>query len=142
MPSKNKGAEKKSSEEEFQKNKLEWSVFAVSSLLLLGLIAYLCYETFTHKPSPPDLEVSYSKDSSKHNPFAYKIYLKNNGEETAEDVMIEASVLKADSVLEKSELQIAFSPKRSKREGWINFSINPAEADSINVKVMSYKKPY
>lgn len=141
MPSKNNEAGRKEEAKEFQKNKLEWTVFGISTLLLLCLVAYLCYETFTHKPSPPDLEVSYSKESSKHNPFAYKILLENHGEETAEDVMIEASLLKNDTAIDRSELQIAFSPKRSKREGWINFSVNPAEADSLHVKVMSYKKP-
>lgn len=141
MPSANNGTRKKSNNQEFKKNKLEWSVFGVSTLLLLGLISYLCYEAFTHQPSPPDLEVNYSKDSSKRNAFAYKILLQNHGEETAEDVMIEACMMRSDSVIERSELQIAFSPKRSKREGWINFSIDPATADSIHVKVMSYKEP-
>jgi uncharacterized protein (TIGR02588 family) len=139
MPS--NGTRKKIDTQEFRKNKLEWSVFAISALLLFGLIVYLCYEAFTHKPAPPDLEVKYLKDSSNRNPFAYKIHLQNHGEETAEDVMIEASLIRNDTVIEHSELQIAFSPKRSKREGWINFSTDPAEADSINIKVMSYKKP-
>ncbi len=140
MPSKNSETRKKSDSGEFQKNRLEWSVFAISSILLCGLIAYLCYETFTHKPSAPDLQVTYAKDSTAHNPYSYRIYLENHGGETAEDVMIEASLLNNDSVMERSELQIAFSPKRSKREGWINFSINPATADSIQVRVLSYKK--
>jgi uncharacterized protein (TIGR02588 family) len=139
MPS--NGTRKKTSPQEFRKNKLEWSVFAISALLLFSLIAYLCYEAFNHTPSPPDLEVSYSRDSSNRNPFAYKILLQNHGEETAEDVIIEASLMKNDTIIDRSELQIAFSPKRSKREGWINFGTDPAEVDSILVKVMSYKKP-
>lgn len=141
MPSKNNVTGRKPNAIGFQKNKLEWSVFAVSVLLLVGLVAYLTYESFVHKPSPPDLEVSYTKESSKRNPFAYKLILWNHGEETAEDVMIEASLVRNDSVIERSQLQIAFSPKRSKREGWINFSTDPAQADSIDVKVMSYKRP-
>jgi len=141
MPPKNNTAEKNKGINQFQKNKLEWTVFAISSLLLLFILVYLCYQTFAHKPSPPDLEVSYSKESSARNPFGYKIILENHGEETAEDVIIQASLLKNNTAIEQSELQIVFSPKRSKREGWINFTSNPAEADSIQVKVVSYKKP-
>jgi uncharacterized protein (TIGR02588 family) len=140
MPSKNR-IEKKYDHEEFQKNKLEWTVFAFSSLLLLCLMAYLCYQTFTHSPSAPDLQVTYAKDTASNNLFGYRIYLDNHGGETAEDVMIAVSLLKSDTIVESSTLQIAFSPKRSKREGWISFTANPEKADSIQVKVMSYKKP-
>lgn len=140
MPSKESANKQKTGTAAFQKNRLEWAVFIISSLLLFGLIGYLCYETFMHKPSPADLQVTFAKDSTEHNPFSYRIYLQNHGEETAEDVIIEASLIKNDSILERSELQIAFSPKRSKKEGWINFSLNPSTADSIQVRVMSYKK--
>ena len=138
---KNKGSAKKTQPEHLQKNKLEWIVFAISSLLLLALIGYLCYDAFTHKISTPDLKVSYSKDPSQHNPNRFKIQLENLGGETAEDIIIEASLLQADSVVEKSELHFPFSPKQSKTEGWVNFSVNPVQADSLFVRVTSYKKP-
>ncbi len=141
MPAKNSVNSKKSNKEAFKKNKLEWSVFALSSLLLLCLVGYLSYETFTHKVTPPDLHIKYTRDTANHNSYSYNIYLENRGGETAEDVFIEAYLLKKDSVLDRSELQIAFSPKKSKREGWINFKTTSTEADSIQIKVVSYKLP-
>lgn len=123
------------------KNALEWSVFAFSLLLVLAIIGYLSYKTITHEISPPDLVLEYTPDPSEHAPYRYHVIILNAGGETAEEVNIELSLEKGGEELEAAELQVPFSPKGSRREGWVNFKTDPAEADTIIARVMSYKRP-
>jgi uncharacterized protein (TIGR02588 family) len=124
-----------------KKNALEWIVFSLGLVLVLGIIAYLCYQTAIYRSGTPDLYVHYVKDPSTHNPNRYRIIVTNKGGKTAEEVKIEATLRKGDSNLEKAELEIAFSPKLSEREGWVNFSAASSTADSIYVRVVSYQSP-
>lgn len=123
------------------KNFLEWTVFTISLLLVLGIILYLSYEVYTEKPSTPDLYVEYKQDPSEHAANRYHITVKNDGGETAEEVHVELSMEKAGAEIEVAQLQIPFSPKKSKREGWITFKNDPSKADTIVARVVSYKKP-
>ncbi|MDX5438294.1 MAG: hypothetical protein LPK03_13910 [Pontibacter sp.] len=124
-----------------KKNWLEWTVFAISLLLLLTVFAYLGYQTYMQKPGTPDLLVQSTPDPSKHAPNRYHILLENKGGATAEEVLIELTLMKAGEEVEKAQLQIPFAPQESTREGWVGFSSNPSKADTVITRVVSYKKP-
>lgn len=124
-----------------QKNLLEWTVFTVSLLLVLSILGYLGYKTFTHRTTPPEIEVTFQPDPSDAAPYRYHVEVKNTGGSTAEEVTVELIVEKEKEMVEKAELTIAFVPQQSKREGWLNFSKNPQIADTIFSRVISFKKP-
>ncbi|WP_242927224.1 hypothetical protein [Pontibacter vulgaris] len=123
------------------KNLLEWVVFYVSLLLVIVILGYLGYKAFTFVSSPPDLTAVYKHDPSKYAPYRYHVLVKNQGGETAEEVNVELVLEKAGEELEVAELQIPFSPRASEREGWVNFKTDPATADTLTARVISYKKP-
>jgi uncharacterized protein (TIGR02588 family) len=123
------------------KNALEWAVFVVSLLLVLSILAYLGYQAYTDKPATPDLVVEYYHDPSANAPNRYRVVVHNLGGETAEEVVIELSLEKGGEEIENAELGIAFAPKESKREGWVNFKQDPASADTLVARVVSYKRP-
>ena len=116
-------------------------MFYISLLLILSILGYLVYNVYTYKPSPPDLLVTYQHDPSEFAPYRYHVRVTNQGGETAEEVNIELVLEKAGQELEAAELQIPFSPRESEREGWVNFKTDPATADTVIARVMSYKKP-
>jgi uncharacterized protein (TIGR02588 family) len=124
-----------------QKNMLEWTVFALSLLLVLGILAYWTYQAVTQKPGKPDLYIISIPDPSEHNPYRYHLSVHNAGGETAENVRVELSMQKDGQEVEKGELQVAFLPKEGRREGWISFSSDPARADTVIARVVSYEKP-
>ena len=124
-----------------QKNWLEWLVFGLSLLLLLSILGYLVYQTMVHKPGEPDIYAEAKADPSRLSPNRFKVSVYNQGGATAEEVLVEFILYKTGEELEKSELLIAFSPKQSKREGWVTFTNNPQVADSVIARVVSYKKP-
>ncbi|MCP2045475.1 hypothetical protein [Pontibacter sp. HSC-36F09] len=123
------------------KNGLEWTVFGVSLVLVLTILAYLSYMTYTHEPSSPDLTLEYYHDPSANAPHRYRVVVHNRGGETAEEVQVELTTESGGEEVESAELSIAFSPKDSKREGWVNFKEDPASADTLVARVVSYKRP-
>jgi uncharacterized protein (TIGR02588 family) len=123
------------------KNPLEWTVFAVSLLLIVAILGYLGYHAFTYVPTSPDIQVTYRPDPSEQAPHRYHVAIVNLGSETAEEVLIEMALQKEGEDMEAAELQIPFAPRESKREGWVIFKTDPATADSVAIRVVSYKKP-
>ena len=71
-----------------KKNLLEWSVFAASILLLLGLIGYLAVKSVSYKDTPPDLRVSIAASTDSLQRNIYKLELVNKGAQTAENITI------------------------------------------------------
>lgn len=116
-------------------------MFAISLLLVLGIVAYLGYQAYTDKPATPDLVVVYFHDPSEHAPQRYRVVVHNRGGETAEEVQIELSLERGGEEMESAQLSIAFAPKESKREGWVNFKEDPSQADTLVARVVSYKRP-
>jgi uncharacterized protein (TIGR02588 family) len=85
--------------------------------------------------------VTYENDASPNAPYRYHLSVKNNGQVTAEEVHIELVLEKDGQELELATIHLPYAPKESTREGWINFSKNPTEADTLYARVVSYKKP-
>ncbi|MFB9293187.1 hypothetical protein [Persicitalea jodogahamensis] len=124
-----------------KKNWLEWTVFGGGLGLTVAIISYLVYKTATYNSGPPELYVKYYPEPGRYEPHRYHVILKNEGNETAESVTVEISLLKGKKVLEKAELSVDYCPKESSREGWVSFNNNPKLADTVVARVMSYEKP-
>lgn len=121
-------------------NFLEWSVFGLGLLLILGVMAYLVFQLSTHNPAPADLSVEFIQVPTSNNPYKYQISVQNSGGKTAKNVIVELSLVKAGALLERSEISFDYVPYTSKRLGWVIFGTNPAEADSVTSKVVSYNE--
>lgn len=134
------GKKQKDEKPEDEKNILEWAVFFVSLGMVIGLLAYLSYQSITYKPTDPDLFIVHTSDPSPYAPYRYKITLRNTGHQTATEVHLEFTLEKDGKKLEAATMEIPFAPQQSTREGWINFSLDPTNADSIKARVVSYKK--
>src|SRR5690554_1916976 len=136
-----KEEKKQGNHPEDDKNILEWVVFSFSVILIMTILGYLIYKTVIHQPGSPDLGVSFVHDPSPQAPYRYFISVRNDGQETAEEVQIELVSEKDGAEVESAAMSIPYSPKKSTREGWVNFSKNPAFADTLYARVVSYKKP-
>ena len=132
---------RKSEKDKDQKNWLEWLVFSISLLLLLAIMGYLVYHVINYKPMGPEIYAEATAEPSVYAPNRYKVIVYNKGGATAEEVKVEFILYKKGKAMEESELQIPFSPKESEREGWVIFRTDPAVADSVIARVVSYKKP-
>lgn len=126
---------------EDEKNLLEWIVFSMSLLLITSILGYLVYQVAIHEEGSPDLGITYVQDPSPHAPYRYFLRIKNDGRETAEEVQVEMVLEREGEELEVAALSLPYLPKLSAREGWVVFSKNPSEADTLYARVVSYKRP-
>lgn len=133
--------EKKTEKTKDKKNLLEWVVFGLGLLLVLSIIAYLGYQAYHHKSTPPELVVEFWPEPSEAQPNRYHVVVRNTGGETAESVTVELVLQQGGKEVEKAELQLMFVPQESEREGWVNFSQKPASKSAISARVASYQKP-
>ncbi|HEV7350853.1 hypothetical protein [Telluribacter sp.] len=124
-----------------KKNALEWVVAVTGLVLVLIIIGYLTYKTITVSEGPPQLFLEYFHEPGHYEPNRYHIIVHNKGAETAESIIVEMALEKGGEALEVAQLDVAFCPKESYREGWVSFLTNPSEADTIKARVVSYNKP-
>ena len=123
-----------------QKNWLEWSVFAVGLVLVLGTIGYLIYDAVTLGTTPPSLEVKLGKPQQRQTQFLVPVSVTNHGDETAEGVLVEVALESGGKETERAEFEIAFLPRQSTREGWVTFDKDPRAA-RLKARVLGYEKP-
>lgn len=124
-----------------RKNKLEYAVAGLGFLLVLAILGYLIYKTVSYKSEPPQLFLQYFHEPGRYEPYRYHVIVHNKGAETAEGIIIELTLEKGGEELEKAQLDVAYCPKESSREGYVSFIENPSQADTIKARVVSYNKP-
>ena len=131
--------EKKEVKYEEEKNVLEYVVFYLSLLMVVSLLGYLVYAAATLQKTDPQLEVQFEQDPQPNSPFLYRVYISNKGTSTAEDIVVEMVLEKSGEAIEKSVLKLMFISGNSRAKGWVNFHKNPADADAIYARVVSFK---
>jgi len=131
--------------EKVEKNWLEWGVFGVSLVLVLGTLAYLVYEATTMGNQPPIIEAQLGAPQPQQQAggFAVPVTLINRGDQTAAGVMVEVT-LEGDSgaaaETERSEFSIPFLPRGATREGRVSFRTDP-RLGRLQARVLGYEKP-
>ena len=123
-----------------QKNWLEWTVFAIGLVLVAFTLVYLTYAGVTMGDKPPSLEVRLGMPEQQPHNFIVPITVINHGDETAAEVHIEVVMESGGAEKERGELEIAFVPRHSKREGWVTFEQDPRTAQ-LKARVLGYEKP-
>lgn len=123
-----------------EKNPLEWAVFAVSLVVVLATLGYLIYDAATAREAKPDLRVELGRPEPLSGGFAVPVTVHNRGDETAEGVRVEVVLETPGKPPERAELDIAFIPRQSKREGWITLRSDPAKG-RLTGRAMGYEKP-
>lgn len=122
-----------------EKNWLEWLVFAVGLLLVGGTLGFLLYDASTAENLPPEIHVRLGTPEGRPGYYAVPVTAWNQGSETAESVRIE--VVLGGEGGERAELEFPFLPGGGRREGWVTFTDDPGRTDTLQARVLGYKKP-
>ncbi len=124
-----------------QKNWVEWIVFAVGLMLVVGTLAYLAYDAMTVGDAPPSIEIRVGAPLERPHNYVIPVSITNHGDLTAEGVHIEVALESGGAETERSEFDVAFLPRRATRQGWVAFQTDPRTAQKINARVLGYEKP-
>ena len=124
------------------KNWLEWAVFGLGCLLMLGTVGSLGYEAWTDSPDDaPRIEVELGEASPLGAHYAVPVKVYNRGAVTAEGVLIEVTLVTSDGDEERGEFEVQFLPRHALREGRVLFETNPARAANIKARPLGYEQP-
>ena len=121
------------------KTRLEWTVFGISVLLIVGVVAVLVQQQFTAGHAPPSIAIATGEAIRTSGGFAVPVEVQNRGDVTAAEVRIEATLTWPGGT-EVGGTTVAFIPYRSHRRAWIAFSRDPRDGE-IKVRVLGYREP-
>lgn len=128
--------------EKVKKNWLEWGVFGVSLVLVLGTLAYLVYDATTMGDQPPLIEAQLGAPQQQAGEFAVPVTLINRGDQTAAGVMVEVTLEGNDATteIERGEFSVPFLPRGATREGRVSFRTDP-RTGQLKARVLGYEQP-
>jgi uncharacterized protein (TIGR02588 family) len=125
------------------KNWLEWTVFAVGLLLLLGTVGYLAGQALTRGRSPAVLSITLGEPQAHPDAtpphFVVPVTVRNDGARTAAEVDVEVLLARGDQV-ERRELTFEYVPRGSSRSGAVTFEVEP-DPGSLAARVLTFLDP-
>ena len=123
-----------------EKNRLEWIVFALGIVLVLGTVGFLVWDAALGEDSPPELTVTLGRPEPRGEGWAVPVTVRNHGGETAEGARVVVTLELPDGGKEEAEYDVAFVPRGSRREGWVHF-LHPPGTGRLTGRVSGYEKP-
>jgi uncharacterized protein (TIGR02588 family) len=123
-----------------EKNPLEWTVFFVGLAVVLTTAGFLAWDAATSRRSGPDLRVELGAPESGSGGFVVPVTVSNRGDETAEGARIEVTLELPGAPPETAEIEMAFVPRRSQREGVVIFRRDPRQG-RLSGRAVGYESP-
>lgn len=123
-----------------RKNPLEWTVFAAALAIVAGCVALLVMMMLRTKDAPPELVVTVGRAERVSSGFRIPVQVRNDGDETAEQVLIDVTLESAGEEMDRAELTIAFVPRRSVRHGFVVFGRDP-QCCKITARATGFEVP-
>jgi uncharacterized protein (TIGR02588 family) len=120
-----------------KKNVLEWSIFAISLVLIAVCVGVLGYEQLTRTDSPPNVLATIGQVMERPDGFAVEIIIENTGDRTASAIHLQLS---DEANNEQATAVIEYLPYRSTRRAWLILPTDP-RGDGIRVRVLGYEEP-
>ena len=122
-----------------KKNALEWTVFSLSLLLVIGIITSLIWQALSTGDQPARLIVTMGKPLISREQVRIPLKVANLGDEAANTVDVEVSG-ELDSEKITSSLSLEYVPHRAERNGWVSFPGNHLPS-GLSARVVGYEQP-
>lgn len=123
-----------------KKNWLEWSIFAISLVVVLGTAGVLFYELFTLGEQPADPQMELGPPQAHTGYYAVPVTVRNRGNETAQNVHLAVTLQLSGEESERADFILDYLPRFAKREAWVTFLHDPAKG-KLEPRVLGYEKP-
>jgi len=124
-----------------RKNWLEWGVFAVSAVLVVGVLGYLVYDGAGSNGDSPRIAVTLGAPEQQADVYVIPVTIRNTGSHTAEQVAVEVELEGIDGGREVATLELDFLPREGSRRGWVTFRSDPRSARTLRARATSYNEP-
>lgn len=124
-------------EQQNGKNALEWTVFALSLILIVGVLGFLGFEALSGASTPPRLQISLGEPLKAGKQMLIPVRVENRGATTAAGVEIEVSRRGRD---EKAAFVLPHVPRGGQRDGWVAFDA-PLNKAELEARITGYQEP-
>lgn len=122
------------------KHPLEWVIFSVSLLVVASTVGYLAWDALRGNRGPAALVVELGRPEPGAGAWVVPVTVRNVGHETAAAIRVEVTLELRGRESERSEVDIAFVPRQSKREGWVTFRQDPT-GGRLSARALGYERP-
>ncbi len=117
-----------------EKSWLEWTVFALSTLLTIALVGYLVHDAVQNRGTPADVRISLGDPTLTEFGYSVPVKVTNQGETTAREVEVEVAT--HSNPPQTATLSFDFLSAEEVREGWVGFNGKPS--GPLSSRVMSH----
>ncbi len=118
----------------------EWITFALSALIVVGLVGLVLLSWVTQSHEPPILSVQTKAMRVREGQFYIPFTVENTGGDTAEAVQIVGELRQGEQIIESGEQQIDFLASHEQQSGAFVFTQNP-QMGRLSLRVASYQLP-
>ncbi len=122
------------------KNALEWTVFALSCLLLTGMAVVLVKEVAGWENNPARLEARLGQTTSERGQLYVPVEIINRGDQVAENVALEVHRQSA-SGEQRAVITFDFVPRDATRRGRVSFRQSEELPGTLAIEVISHEDP-
>lgn len=119
------------------KNALEWTVFGLSAILVLGVMIVLALDALDWKGGPARLEAKLGSPLQENGTLVVPVEITNHGDIAAVDVQVE---VEGGEGTKPASLTLDFVPRGATRGGHVVFPASQNSGD-LQVRIMGYQEP-
>ncbi|GAA3958164.1 hypothetical protein [Allohahella marinimesophila] len=109
------------------------------AVLCAGL-AYLVWDAFTEKTSPPQIAFSIQDIQALDSSHLVRIEVANTGHDSVAALQIEGELETASGEPETSTAEVDYVPSQSKRYVGLFFQ-NPPQREALSIRALGYQEP-
>jgi uncharacterized protein (TIGR02588 family) len=121
------------------KNPLEWTVFGLSTLLVLVTVGMLAMAAFRTDAGPAQLRVTTGKPMADGGWVTIPVTVRNDGGEVAENVEIRVCVGEGEARREAG-FTVDYVPREAERKGAVSFRSDGRDLQP-RCEILGYNKP-
>lgn len=129
----------KSSAGHATKNALEWTVFGISTLLVLTTLGFLVYSTVTVTEGPALMRAQAGDPISKDGWIRIPVTVRNQGESVAANVEVKV-ILGTGAEKREAGFSVDFVPREGSRTGSVSFKDTGGPL-ILQCEVVGYEEP-
>ena len=129
-------------EQDRERSIAEWVTLGISIAVVLAVVGLISLFSLRGGNAPPAIAVEPRMDALRHDEggFYLPVVVRNEGDRTAEDVVVSAELDAGEHPTETADFTITFLAGGDEVEGTFVFRSDPARGD-LTVRVVSFLEP-
>ena len=119
---------------------VEWATGAISTLLVLLMIAWIAKEAWMEDGAPPEFSIEVTGRGVVAGGYRVEFDIANRATTTAAAVVVRGEIVDGGEVAEDAEVTFDYVPAESKSSGALLFSQDPGARD-VRIRTIGYIDP-